>query len=84
MPEQPLLTPSRSSEYYTNKKPHRSGNAKLIDRRHLLRLWLRDPEYEWRKPKDLQERFDRVYAGVTIESSVFPLEATIRSSNVAT
>ncbi|OQD63625.1 hypothetical protein PENPOL_c009G02943 [Penicillium polonicum] len=52
--------------------------------RHLLRLWLRDPEHEWTKPKDLQERFDRVYAGVTVGSSVFPLEATIRSSNVAT
>ncbi|OJJ35024.1 hypothetical protein ASPWEDRAFT_110117 [Aspergillus wentii DTO 134E9] len=52
--------------------------------RHLLRLWLRDPEYEWTKAKDLKERFDRVYAGVTVESSVFPLEATIRSSNVAT
>ncbi|KAJ5987000.1 hypothetical protein N7451_011365 [Penicillium sp. IBT 35674x] len=53
-------------------------------RRHLLRLWLRDPEYEWTKAKDLQERFDRVYAGINVESSVFPLEATIRSSNVAT
>ncbi|KAE8136503.1 hypothetical protein BDV38DRAFT_283989 [Aspergillus pseudotamarii] len=52
--------------------------------RHLLRLWLRDPEYEWTKPKDLQERFDRVYAGVTVDNSVFPLEATIRSRNVAT
>ncbi|KAE8148252.1 TfdA family taurine catabolism dioxygenase TauD [Aspergillus avenaceus] len=52
--------------------------------RHLLRLWLRDPEYEWTKPRDLQERFDRVYAGVTVENSVFPLEATIRSKNVAT
>ncbi|KAH7175047.1 uncharacterized protein B0J16DRAFT_292961 [Fusarium flagelliforme] len=52
--------------------------------RHLLRLWLRDPEHEWVKPKDLQERFDRVYHGVTVESSVFPLDATIRSSNVAT
>ncbi|KAJ5369398.1 hypothetical protein N7509_014010 [Penicillium cosmopolitanum] len=53
-------------------------------RRHLVRLWLRDPEYEWTKARDLQERFDRVYAGVTVENSVFPLEATIRSSNVAT
>ncbi|OQE16248.1 hypothetical protein PENFLA_c028G03201 [Penicillium flavigenum] len=54
------------------------------NQRHLLRLWLRDPEHEWTKPKELQERFDRVYAGVTVESSVFPLEATIRSNNVAT
>ncbi|GKZ35500.1 hypothetical protein AbraIFM66950_006162 [Aspergillus brasiliensis] len=52
--------------------------------RHLLRLWLRDPEYEWRKAPELQERFDRVYDGVTVENSVYPLEATIRSSNVAT
>lgn len=56
----------------------------LVCRRHLLRLWLRDPEYEWTKTKGLKERFDRVYAGVTVENSVFPLEATIRSSNVAT
>lgn len=53
-------------------------------RRHLVRLWLRDPEHEWVKPVALQERFDRVYDGVTVEKSVFPLEATIRSSNVAT
>ncbi|KAL1861884.1 hypothetical protein Plec18170_000707 [Paecilomyces lecythidis] len=52
--------------------------------RHLLRLWLRDPEYEWMKPRELKERFDRVYADITVENSVFPLEATIRSSNVAT
>ncbi|PWY74248.1 TfdA family taurine catabolism dioxygenase TauD [Aspergillus eucalypticola CBS 122712] len=52
--------------------------------RHLLRLWLRDPEYEWKKPSGLKERFDRVYDGVTVENSVYPLEATIRSSNVAT
>ncbi|KZF23907.1 TfdA family taurine catabolism dioxygenase TauD [Xylona heveae TC161] len=55
-----------------------------VCRRHLLRLWLRDPEYEWTKALHLKERFDRVYAGVTVENSVFPLEATIRSSNVAT
>ncbi|OJJ94662.1 hypothetical protein ASPACDRAFT_65038 [Aspergillus aculeatus ATCC 16872] len=52
--------------------------------RHLLRLWLRDPEHEWKKAPELQERFDRVYNGVTVEKSVYPLEATIRSSNVAT
>lgn len=56
----------------------------FVSRRHLLRLWLRDPEYEWTKPKELKERFDRVYADITVENSVFPLEATIRSSNVAT
>lgn len=49
-----------------------------------MRLWLRDPEYEWEKPSELKERFDRVYDGVTVENSVYPLEATIRSNNVAT
>lgn len=53
-------------------------------RRHLVRLWLRDPEFEWKKNEALKERFDRVYADLEIESSVFPLEATIRGANVGT
>jgi len=53
-------------------------------RRHLLRLWLRDPEFEWTKNQELKERFDRVYHNVTVEKAVFPLEPTIRSRNVAT
>ncbi|KAG9598997.1 hypothetical protein KCU77_g431, partial [Aureobasidium melanogenum] len=52
--------------------------------RHLLRLWLRDPEFEWTKNQELKERFDRVYHNVTVEKAIFPLEPTIRSRNVAT
>ncbi|KAK0615557.1 hypothetical protein B0T17DRAFT_538472 [Bombardia bombarda] len=48
--------------------------------RHLVRLWLRDPELAWKTPDALQERWDRVYKDVTAERSVFPLEAKIRSA----
>lgn len=53
-------------------------------RRHLIRLWLRDPEFEWEKHEALKERFGRVYADLKTESSVFPFEATIRGANVGT
>ncbi|KAK3332621.1 hypothetical protein B0T19DRAFT_448578 [Cercophora scortea] len=47
--------------------------------RHLVRLWLRDPERAWKTPDALQSRWDRLYEGVTPEKSVFPLEPRIRS-----
>lgn len=53
----------------------------MLNRRHLLRLWLRDPEYEWKTPEGLRERFANVYDGVTPEKQVFPLEPRIRSSS---
>ncbi|KAL0938052.1 taurine catabolism dioxygenase family protein [Colletotrichum truncatum] len=49
--------------------------------RHLVRLWLRDPENAWKTPEALKERWDRVYSGVTPEKSVFPLEPQIRSAS---
>ncbi|GJD03995.1 taurine catabolism dioxygenase TauD [Colletotrichum higginsianum] len=49
--------------------------------RHLIRLWLRDPENAWKTPEALKERWDRVYSGVTPEKSVFPLEPQIRSAS---
>ncbi|KAK0370590.1 TfdA family Taurine catabolism dioxygenase TauD [Colletotrichum limetticola] len=49
--------------------------------RHLVRLWLRDPEHAWKTPDALRERWDRVYSGVTPEKSVFPLEPQIRSAS---
>ncbi|KAK1980426.1 TfdA family taurine catabolism dioxygenase TauD [Colletotrichum cereale] len=49
--------------------------------RHLVRLWLRDPENAWETPEALRERWDRVYSGVTPEGSVFPLEPQIRSAS---
>lgn len=52
--------------------------------RHLLRLWLRDPEFEWEKHEALKERFDRVYADLKTENPVFLLEAIIRGADVGT
>ncbi|KAF6829600.1 TfdA family Taurine catabolism dioxygenase [Colletotrichum musicola] len=49
--------------------------------RHLIRLWLRDPDHAWKTPEALQERWDRVYSGVAVEKSVFPLEPQIRSAS---
>ncbi|KAI0453588.1 hypothetical protein F5B21DRAFT_525775 [Xylaria acuta] len=47
--------------------------------RHLVRLWLRDPEFAWETPAILQDRWDRVYAGRSAENEVFPLEPSVRS-----
>ncbi|KAI8263161.1 hypothetical protein K4K53_009608 [Colletotrichum sp. SAR 10_77] len=47
--------------------------------RHLLRQWLRDPEYAWETPEPLKERWGQLYDGVTPEAQVFPLEPFIRS-----
>ncbi|TLD25728.1 Clavaminate synthase-like protein [Venturia nashicola] len=49
--------------------------------RHLVRLWLRDPEHGWEMPEPLRSRWDEVYAGVTPEKQVFPLEPGIRSAS---
>lgn len=46
--------------------------------RHLVRLWLRDPDYAWETPAPLQSRWDDVYKGVEAEKQVFPLEPQIR------
>jgi len=53
----------------------------LYRRRHLIRLWLRDPENAWQTPAALEDRWTRVYGGVTSEKTVFPLEPTIRSAS---
>jgi hypothetical protein len=47
-------------------------------RRHLLRLWLRDPELAWETPEPLKERWDALYADVTEKEQVFPLSPVIR------
>ncbi|KAI8300586.1 Taurine hydroxylase-like protein SAT17 [Colletotrichum sp. SAR11_240] len=47
--------------------------------RHLLRQWLRDPEYAWETPEPLKERWGQLYDGVTPDAQVFPLEPFIRS-----
>ncbi|TVY73503.1 Taurine hydroxylase-like protein SAT17 [Lachnellula suecica] len=46
--------------------------------RHLLRLWLRDPELAWETPAVLQPRWDELYKDVTEDEQVFPLEPKIR------
>ncbi|KAF4123821.1 Taurine catabolism dioxygenase TauD, TfdA family [Geosmithia morbida] len=51
------------------------------NQRHLLRLWLRDPENAWPTPQVLQERWDTLYKGVEPENQVFPLEPFIRSAS---
>ncbi|KAI0196420.1 TfdA family taurine catabolism dioxygenase TauD [Astrocystis sublimbata] len=53
----------------------------LEKRRHLLRLWLRDPENAWESPKVLDWRWDQLYKNITPESEVFPLEPYIRSAS---
>ena len=53
----------------------------LIGRRHLVRLWLRDPEHAWDTPLQLQGRWKNVYDDVKPDHQVFPLEPTIRSAS---
>lgn len=50
--------------------------------RHLVRLWLRDPEEAWAIPGPLKGRWDRVYGDVTEERQVFPIEPYIRGSSL--
>ncbi|KAI1203243.1 TfdA family taurine catabolism dioxygenase TauD [Nemania serpens] len=50
-------------------------------RRHLLRLWLRDPENAWETPSALQSKWGDLYNDITPESQVFPLEPYIRSAS---
>lgn len=52
-----------------------------LPRRHLIRLWLRDPEYAWKTPEVLQPRWDRIFDGVTPENSVFPPEPYLRTGS---
>ncbi|KAM5344758.1 hypothetical protein ACJ41O_010620 [Fusarium nematophilum] len=51
--------------------------------RHLVRLWLRDPEFAWKLPGPLGPRWSNVYEGVKPENTVFPLEPFVRSSSDA-
>ncbi|KAM0251464.1 hypothetical protein ACHAQJ_008172 [Trichoderma viride] len=50
-------------------------------RRHLIRLWLRDPELAWKTPGPLSDNWDRVYKDVKPDNSVFPLEPRVRSAS---
>ena len=55
-----------------------------VIRRHLVRLWLRDPEYAWATPSDFQARWDGLYKGVSPDKTVFPLEPYLRSASKGT
>ncbi|KAL4796862.1 hypothetical protein BDV19DRAFT_397977 [Aspergillus venezuelensis] len=48
--------------------------------RHLLRLWLRDPENAWHTPDVLAPRWAQIYEDVKPENEIFPLEPFIRSA----
>ncbi|OAA65585.1 TfdA family oxidoreductase [Niveomyces insectorum RCEF 264] len=50
--------------------------------RHLLRLWLRDPELAWDTPPALQPRWDELYKDITEEEQVFNLEPKIHSKSL--
>lgn len=50
-------------------------------RRHLLRLWLRDPEYAYPTPACLKARYTALYEGITPEAQVLPLEASVRTES---
>jgi hypothetical protein len=49
--------------------------------RHLVRLWLRDPEYAWETPAALRSRWAQLYDGVSPDNQVFPLEPYVRSAS---
>ncbi|KAL6706895.1 hypothetical protein ACN47E_005038 [Coniothyrium glycines] len=50
--------------------------------RHLVRLWLRDPEHAWEIPEALEGRWAKVFQGVSEDGQVFPLEPYIRSASL--
>lgn len=60
----------------------RDGFTDTADQqRHLVRLWLRDPEYAWKTPEPLESRWERVYGGVVEKNQVWPLEPYIRTAS---
>jgi len=79
MLEMGLPIAKRSSKLMTITPSSEQGQLTFA-RRHLLRLWLRDPENAWQTPEVLQPRWDQIYRGVTPETSVFPLEPFVRSA----
>ena len=78
MPEMGLKMSPGKSMFPRNPKSY----LKIANyyRRHLLRLWLRDPENAWETPKPLQPRWDTVYKDVTEDEQAFPLEPALRKT----
>jgi hypothetical protein len=80
------LTRATSSEFLTILRDQGVKQDQTTDhiwdhKRHLLRLWLRDPENAWETPPALASRWDRVYGGLTPELQAFPLEPHTRSES---
>ncbi|KAJ5711149.1 hypothetical protein N7488_005305, partial [Penicillium malachiteum] len=56
----------------------------LNQRRHLLRLWLHDPQNAWKIPEALRSKWDRLYAeGSSHGEQIFPIEPEMRSAGKA-
>ncbi|KAJ5738630.1 hypothetical protein N7493_001785 [Penicillium malachiteum] len=53
-------------------------------RRHLLRLWLHDPQNAWEIPDALRSKWDKLYAETASHGwQIFPLEPEMRSAGKA-
>ncbi|KFY03863.1 hypothetical protein O988_01172 [Pseudogymnoascus sp. VKM F-3808] len=52
--------------------------------RHLIRMWLRDPDLAWLTPEALNKGWARIYGNVKPEKSVFPLEPFMREPSAGT
>ncbi|KAJ5117454.1 hypothetical protein N7448_011086 [Penicillium atrosanguineum] len=72
-------------QFVNNLSMIHARNSYLDDadhRRHLLRLWLRDPINAWETPRSLRDRWDRIYGLEAVPScrlQLFPLEPVARS-----
>jgi hypothetical protein len=68
-------------QYINNLSVFHSRNGftdELGKERHLLRLWLRDSEYAWETPAQLESRWEGVYSDLSPDEQVFTLEPQIR------
>ncbi|KAF7520287.1 hypothetical protein G7054_g12827 [Neopestalotiopsis clavispora] len=50
--------------------------------RHLIRFWLRDPEYAWETPEPLRPLWSKVYDNLDLDNTTFPMEAVVRDFDV--
>ncbi|KAK3998133.1 hypothetical protein QBC44DRAFT_354074 [Cladorrhinum sp. PSN332] len=70
---------------YVNNLSIFHARAGFVDseekQRHLVRLWLRDPELAWKTPESQQKHWDRVYGGVDPANSILPLEPFLRTAS---
>lgn len=70
------LSSSESLAFFTLPIFHHINES--FCRRHLIRLWQRDPENAWVTPEQLSRAWKSLYDGITPESQVFPLEPYVR------